>query len=194
MKSLFTVSTFLYGFLFQALMGGYRPIPYIPDIAKLNEAEKKRNVIAQLADMKRFCADAIGKPAHDYKNGMEVVKYFANANYISNPMPEEKQKAITEKAKATRQSNNSRKFELSQNQATNSSQDKDVHSYVSSELQKLHEAKKKKKNKKKQTGDPSSIIKDEVQHDETNKQHCDNSRENAYEVLNFLKKINLFSF
>ena len=166
-------------------MGGYRPIPYIPDIAKLNEAEIRRNVIAQQAEMKRFCADTIGKPAHDYKDGKEVVKYFANKDHISNPVPEEKQKATLEKAKATRQSNSS-KFELSQNQSIQTSQAQDMHhAYVTTELQKLYEA-KKRKNKKKKNGDPSSIIKDAVQQeDETNKQNCKNARESTHEVLNF---------
>jgi hypothetical protein len=166
-------------------MGGYRSIPYIPDIANLNEAENKRIVIAQQAEIKRFCDKHIGKPGHDFTDGKEVIKYFANEDHISNPVPEEKQKETLEKAKATRRQSNSSKFELSQNQSIKTSQDKDVHAYVSTELQKLHEA-KKKKNKKKQTGDPSSIIKDEVQHDETNKQHCDITRENTHEVFNFL--------
>jgi hypothetical protein len=184
MTSLYSVSASY--FLFQALMGGYRPIPYIPDMVKLNEAEIIRDVIAQQAQIKRFCVDSIGKPGHDKKNGEEIVKYSANEALISNPVPEEKLKAIMEKAKATRQSNSSN-VELSQNRATTTSQqNEDVHALVSAELKKRAEEAKKKNKKKKQTADPLTLIKDKkVQQVETNKQHWDNASQNANEVYIF---------
>ena len=164
-------------------MGGYRPVPYIPDMAKLNEEEIRRNVIAkQQAEMKMFCADTIGKPGHDFKDGMEVVKYSANEKHISNPVHVDRLKAAWDKAQATRERNASN-VALSQNQTTN--QETDVHALVSAELQKRNEeakAKKKRKNKK-NNSDPLSVIKDEVQQVETNKQHYwGNTKENTLEV------------